>query len=134
MTNTLVLYDFQEAFTGVQIITDDLDDILDESIDELLEFIDQAQAKAYTQDSNPAKPSNSRYIRTFNLQNSTEKVHVSRFEGEWVSDIEYAHYVLGSKSEQAPIHVGRWKSKEMVIQETISNAPRIINELIGRKL
>jgi hypothetical protein len=112
----------------------DIDDALDESIDDLLTFIDNVQAKAYTQDANPSKPGGSRYQRTFNLQNSTEKVHVLKFQGEWISDIDYARYVLGSRSEQAEIHRGRWKAREIVEQETMEAASRIINDAIARKL
>lgn len=125
--------DLNKAIIALDLAKTLLDDALDDSIDDLLTFIDNSQAKAYTQDANPEKPPGSRYVRTFDLQNTTEKVHVLKFEGEWVSDIDYSLDVLGTSSEQAPIHRGRWKSKEIVEQEAATIAPEIIMAQVEKR-
>lgn len=123
----------EQAIVALDILNNEMLEAVDDSIDDLLTFVDNAQAKRYTQDSDPAKPPLSRYERTFDLQNSTEKVHAVKFQGEWIADIEYAEYVLGPQGEQAPIHRGRWKSREVVEEETSIAAPSIIIENIERR-
>lgn len=75
--------------------------------------------REYTQNSKPAKPEGSTYIRTFNLQKSARRRITKRklpgVEGEWKAEIRYASYVIGLASQQAEIHKGRWNFLEQAI-------------------
>jgi len=124
----------KEAFLRIDDLNEEALDAIEDSIDDMLTFIDNAQAKRYTQDSEPEKPAGSHYRRTFYLQNTTEKVHVLKYEGEWISDIPYSNKVLGLSREQADIHRGRWKSQEIVEQMAIDEAPSIIIKKVEGRL
>lgn len=82
--------------------------------------IELAQIKGYLSNSNPAKPAGSTYVRTFKLRNSSRtKVSGSKFpRGVWDTDgsAPYDSLVLGTRSQQARIHRGRWRSQEDVIK------------------
>lgn len=111
------------------------EDRLNEAVDEILAFIENCQIKAYTSSGNPPLPTGSRYQRTFNLRAAS---HVERtgtklpnISGEWSVDegkARYGRYVLGSRSEQAKIHRGRWKTRPEVEKETQEKAPQIVKE------
>jgi hypothetical protein len=93
----------------------------------LLDVAEQAQILLYKQNSGPAKPPDSKYVRTFDLQASSERkirnLSPFGFQAEWFTDLSYAPFVLGKVSQQAPIHRGRWKSLETVIS--------ILNRKVG---
>lgn len=80
--------------------------------------------KKYTQNSGPAKPSGSTYIRTFKLKkNARRKItkHILPVEGEWLAQAKYASFVIGLANQQALIHSGRWPALELAINDVNSN-------------
>ncbi len=92
-----------------------------------LDITENAQILAYGQNSRPPKPAGSKYIRTFKLWASSKRrirnVSSAGFTAEWYTNLVYAPFVLGTVSQQAPFHRGRWKSIEAVIA--------IVNNAIG---
>jgi hypothetical protein len=118
--------DVDIAVNGLQ---SQIDKGLSVSVDHMLTFIENSQIKAYTANARPSLPEGSDYIRTFELQESSEKIHQSSaLEGVWKSDLDHAKYVIGQENEQAPIHQGRWKSIEVVESELLEAAPKIIQD------
>ena len=112
---------------------------LNEAVDDILKFIENAQIKAYTATANPSRPPGSRYVRTFNLRDASETertgTHLPDISGEWRVNLGKARYgveVLGSRGEQKPIHRGRWKSREQVEREAREAAPGIVEEKLRR--
>lgn len=102
----------------------------------LLDETEQAQILMYRQDSGPAKPPNSKYIRTFNLQASSERkikdLSPFGFQAEWFTDLSYAQFVIGKISQQAPIHRGRWHSLERVIVIVDKKVRRITEKVLNK--
>ena len=90
-------------------------------VDSLLDAIEQAQIKSYTSTAKPRQPAGTKYRRTFALQRSSERhrgrVTARDFNAVWRSDLGYARFVIGSKSDQAAIHRNRWKPLETVVTE-----------------
>ena len=112
---------------------------LNEAVDDILKFVENAQIKAYTATANPGLPPGSRYERTFNLRDASRTrrtgTHLPDISGEWYADegvARYAGEVLGNRGEQKPIHRGRWKSREQVEQEAQVAAPGIVEEKLRR--
>ena len=106
---------------------------LNAAVDELLGEIEQAQILAYTASGLPSQPAGTDYVRTFKLQSSSKTRRTSTklpvISGEWIADegiARYAGYVIGSRSNQAKVHRGRWKSKEQVTAEVTAKAPAIV--------
>lgn len=92
---------------------------------------DATLIRRYTQNSRPAKPTNSTYVRTFNLQDSSSKQLIRDtlpVEGEWRADVEYASYVIGTVDQQADIHIGRWPSLELGMNNVEVNANKVFTE------
>lgn len=84
-----------------------------------LDVTENAQILAYGQNSSPPKPAGSTYTRTFKLRASSKRkirnVSSTGFTAEWFTNLSYAPFVLGTVSQQVPLHRGRWKSVENVI-------------------
>jgi len=99
--------------------------------DKMLDEIELTQIHAYTSGGMPAKPGGSTYKRTFKLRASSKrrvkKVTFRTIQAAWFTDLDYAPYVLGSKSEQAEVHQGRWKSTEEVA-DSVNKNTNIYNE------
>lgn len=92
---------------------------------------DKSLLTQYTQNSKPAKPTGSTYIRTFNLQRSSQTRLVRDtmpVEASWEAKTEYASYVIGKTDQQAAIHSGRWPNLEYTIKEVEKEAPKIFDE------
>ena len=90
------------------------------TIRKALDHVERATLiKNYTQNSKPAKPEGSTYIRTFRMQQSSRKEMTSTkfpaIEGRWEAKIKYASYVIGPISAQAEIHKNRWPALEAAI-------------------
>ena len=73
----------------------------------------------------PAKPPNSKYIRTFNLRNSW---YINESNSDWGrvqigNTMPYAPFVVGDK-EQAWMHVGRWRTVTANIRDNMAGAIR----------
>lgn len=108
------------------------------SVIKTLDVIEAEQIKAYTSSSNPPQPSGSEYVRTFDLQRSSKtrkpknvRNRKSVVEGQWWSEgVDYAQLVLGTKSQQASIHAGRWKSLEDVAE----TADKALSKFMGEEL
>ena len=108
---------------------------LNEIVDELLVMIAQTQILAYTATAQPARPAGSKYVRTFTLRSASRTEHAGRrlpdISGEWsaaTSVARYAEYVLGSRADQAPIHRGRWKSEEEVVDAILPKIPGLVRK------
>ena len=90
----------------------------------------------YTQNSKPAKPAGSTYIRRFQLQRSSKKRLIrDKFpiEGTWEAKTKYASFVIGLASEQAAIHSGRWPALELAINNVNVSAPKIWDEEMNKE-
>ncbi len=103
--------------------------------DKILDLIEATQIKKYTSAGEPDRPTGSKYERTFTLRDSSKKKITSRrlpeVEGLWWSEMHeapYNKYVIGPRSEQAPVHRDRWKSIEEVVIEVDARASQIIRE------
>lgn len=135
MINIEISVDIQAAADARAAIERRIEKQLDSALDKLLDKTEQIQILAYTADANPPRPPGSTYVRTFRLQSASKKERGGRtlqnMSGRWSVDLSVARYgreVVGSRSEQDPIHRGRWKSTEEVEEELLEAAPAIIEE------
>jgi len=113
---------------------------LNDAVDRILDTIEDAQIGSYGANSNPSKPPGSTYIRTFDLQRASKKQRTRRvlpeISGIWSVDeskVRYGDYVLGTRTQQAAIHRGRWKSKTDVEKEAKNKAPQIVEEELRKQ-
>ena len=119
----------EEAFVVIDSVSDEVVEVLSESVDDLLGLVEETQIHKYTQEQYPSKPSGSTYVRTFTLRSSSRKHRTGPMSGEWYADTEQAPYapdVIGTLSEQADIHRGRWLATEQVEAVVIDKAPAVI--------
>ena len=123
--------------TVARAITGDLKRVNQLFVKNLLDEVELTQIQGYTLNSMPDPPSKagakkrgkggrfvkadrvfSTYRRTFDLRRSSRRQinSVTNFgvEAKWHTELDYAPFVLGTKSQQAKIHEGRWKSTEEV--------------------
>ena len=115
-----------------------IEDNLNTAVDKTLDLVENSQIKASTAGGNPTRPSGSTYVRTFTLQQASEKertgTRLPDISGVWRANegkARYAPYVIGSRAEQADVHRGRWKALEDVIAEVEEKAPGIIREQLN---
>ncbi len=116
--------------------TDRLEAALVRGVERLLTIAEEAQATSYTASGNPDRLA---YERTFRLKSASEtemlSTHLPEISGEWRINegiASYGRYVLGKRSEQAPIHRDRWLSEEDVEAIVESKQDEVINEEMNR--
>lgn len=119
MTLLDISVDIKPTFkTVARAITGDLKRVNQLFVKNLLDEIELTQIQAYTLSSMPSQPSGATYRRTFDLRRSSRREinSITNFgiDANWHTELDYAPFVLGSKSQQAKIHKGRWKSTEEV--------------------
>lgn len=116
-------------------LEDGAEDAINEALDDILVATELVQAASYLRTSNPGLPAGSTYRRTFRLRESSRTKRGSRklpqITGSWFTDpgvAPYADEVIGPRSEQKPIHRGRWKSLEDIQAKIDELAPAIMEE------
>ena len=109
-----------------------------DATNDILTFTELAQIKRYTTDSMPPKPAGSTYQRTFKLRKSSRvtsaQIRGRDVLGKWEALASYAQDVLGARADQSPIHRGRWRSLEDVVQRINQKAPEIVDKHLKRLL
>ena len=102
----------------IKIIRGDITKVNKVFAEKLLDEVELTQIHGYVSDGNPSQPGGSTYKRTFTLRKSSKRkigrVTFKNIPAQWSTDLDYAPFVLGSKDQQAGIHIGRWKSTEEV--------------------
>jgi hypothetical protein len=96
---------------------------------------DATQITQYTQTARPNKPTGSDYMRTFQLQRSSERRIIRDtlpVEGIWEAKTQYASMVIGLAAQQAPIHAGRWPALELAINQVNANAQKDFDKEVER--
>lgn len=136
MYDVIIQIDQKSVDATAQAATDRLEAALVRGVERLLTIAEEAQATSYTASSNPDRLN---YERTFTLQSASETEMLStrlpEISGEWRINegvASYGRYVLGKRSEQAPIHRDRWKSEEEVEAIVESKQNDVINEELNR--
>lgn len=89
-------------------------------VEETMEAGAKRQVETYTANSRPKQPEGTPYKRTFDLQRTSKQRLISssktQVKGEWSvgggMDVDYAPFVVGTESQQAGIHKGRWHSAD----------------------
>lgn len=139
MVNVVVTYKVIGATAAVENGVDWLEAGLNETVDELLRLVELAQIHKYTSSNFPALPGGSRYRRTFDLRDASQTERTGDklpdISGVWSVDegkARYGKFVLGTRQEQAPIHRGRWKSRDEVEQEIQEKVSEIVEEKLRR--
>lgn len=124
-----------KARADIDRITNQIQSQLNAAVDEILEFIPTVQIQDYSATAHPSLRRRQKYVRTFNLRDSSKTERIStnlpEISGRWFVDETIAPYgvwVLGLPSEQAKAHRGRWKSKTNVENQTKKIAPLIIEK------
>ena len=123
--------DLREADIAIDDTGDDIEQRLSGLVDDLLDATESIQVLRYTATAFPALPANSSYRRSFRLRDASRKRRTGRLSGEWFideSEADYGRFVVGSQSEQAAIHRGRWLSTEQVEAEIQEQGPALIEQ------
>ena len=128
--------DFFERF-GDDLI-EEAENLLNEGVDQILVAAELVQVASYLKTSNPPQPAGSDYTRTFTLRRSSKTRRKGRrfpvLSGQWFTDpgiAPYADEVIGPRSEQKPIHRGRWKSLEEIQAKVDELAAAITEEKLN---
>lgn len=128
----------QVDWTEIDTIPREIEAAAVRGVEKALKALEEVQATSYEANSNPAKPAGSRYQRTFALKRASRtRILNPRFPtiiGRWDLDgsIDYGEKVIGPASDQDPIHRGRWKSEEEVLEIWEPMAPQIIDDEIQK--